>query len=130
MAAAEIKASTSESTERQRTVSFSEEVNEKEFSEEEPQRFHRGGRYLTLPIKAERPEQLLRDIDIGPKPRLKRTDRESKLDTLMSYIRAFSNTIEYELYGRDRWKNVIESRFRAMLDGLKALGHFEDPDFR
>ena len=125
MAAAEVKESISESTVRQRTVSFSEEVNERELCEE-PQRFHRGGRYLTLPIKAKRPEQLLRDIDIGPK----RSDRNSKLDTLMNYIRAFSNTIEYELYGRDRWGDVIESRFRAMLDGLKTLRHFEDPDFR
>ena len=120
MAAAALK----ESTARQRTISFTE-VDEKELCEKEPQRFHRGGKYLTLPIKAQRPERLLRDINIGPG-----ADRKSKLATLMSYIRAFSNTIEYELYDSDRWKDVIESRFRAMIDGLRALRYLEDPDFR
>lgn len=115
-----------EPTARQRTISFTEETVKEE--EKEPQRFHRGGKYTTLPIKAKRPERLLSDIslaNIGPG-----ADRKSKLATLMSYIRAFSNTIEYELYDPDRWRDVIESRFRAMIDGLKALRHFEDPDFR
>ena len=51
MAAAALK----ESTARQRTISFTE-VDEKELGEKEPQRFHRGGKHLTLPIKAQRPE--------------------------------------------------------------------------
>ena len=122
-------AAVAEPTARQRTISFTEErVNEEEICEKEPQRFHRGGKYTTLPIKAKRPEKLLPDIslaDIGPG-----ADRKSKLATLMSFIRAFSNTIEYELYDPERWRDVIESRFRAMIDGLKALRHFEDPDFR
>lgn len=123
MAAAAVK----ESTGRQRTISFTEE-NEEQICEREPQRFQRGGKYLTLPSKAQRPERLLREIslpNIGPG-----ADRTSKLDTLMSYIRAFSNTIEYELYDRDKWRELIQSRFRAMIDGLKALKYFEDPDFR
>ena len=121
MATAAVK----ESTVRQRTVSTSEE-NEQIC--EEPQRFHRGGKYLTLPSKAQRPERLLRDISlphIGPG-----ADRTSKLDTLMSYIRAFSNTIEYELYDPDRWKELIQSRFRAMIDGLTSLRYLEEPVFR
>ena len=118
-----------EPTARQRTTSFTEGlVNEEELCDKESQRFHRGGKYTTLPIKAKRPERLLPDIslaNIGPG-----ADRKSKLATLMSYIRAFSNTIEYELYDPVRWRDVIESRFRAMIDGLKALRHLEDPDFR
>lgn len=121
MAVAAVK----ETTGRQRTISFAEEDEQ---ICEEPQRFHRGGRYLTLPSKAQRPERLLRDIslpNIGPG-----ADRTSKLDILMRYIRAFSNTIEYELYDPDRWKELIQSRFRAMIDGLKSLRYFEEPDFR
>ena len=122
MAVAAVK----ESTVRQRTISFAEE-NEQIICKE-PQRFHRGGKYLTLPSKAQRPERLLRDIslpNIGPG-----AGRTSKLDILMRYIRAFSNTIEYELHDPDRWKELIQSRFRAMIDGLKSLRYFEEPDFR
>lgn len=122
-----------ETTARERTVSFTEDTTENDTDvcqrDLEPQRFHRGGKYLTLPSKAQRPERLLREInlpDIGPA----RVDRASKLDTIMSYIRAFSNTIEYELYDRERWRELIRTRFRAMIDGLKTLARLEDPDFR
>ena len=124
MAAAAVK----ESTKKQRTINFTESENHEEISEQEPQRFHRGGKYLTLPSKAQRPERLLRDINL---PNIKPAeDRASKLDTIMSYIRAFSNTIEYELYDRERWRELIRSQFRAIIDGLKTLTHFEDPHFR
>ena len=116
-----------EPTARQRTISFTGETEE-EICEREPPRFQRGGKYLTLPSKAQRPERLLRDISlpsIGPG-----ADRTSKLDTLMNYIRTFSNIIEYELYDQDRWREFIQSQFRAMIDGLKTLKYFEDPDFR
>lgn len=124
MAAAAVK----ESDARPRTISFTEE-NEESVQSEQPQRFQRGGRYLTLPSKAQRPEQLLREIPlhIGPGAR---SDRTSKLDTLMSYIRAFSNTIEYELYDSDKWREVIRSNFRELIEGLKALRHFQEPNFR
>jgi len=126
MAAAAVK----ESTKKERTISFTEDYieNDNEISEQEPQRFHRGGKYLTLPSKAQRPERLLRDI---PLPNITPTaDRDSKLDTIMRYIRAFSNTIEYELYDRERWRELIQAQFRTIIEGLRTLTHFEDPHFR
>jgi len=48
----------------------------------------------------------------------------------MRYIRAFANTLEYELYDCIRWRELVRSQLLEMVNGLRTLSQFDTPELR
>ena len=108
---------------RNRTVSFTEDIDE-EIVEQGTSNFQRS---FTIPRRAQR--QIPRGLEL-PHPSIESLDRSSRLDTLMRYIRAFANTLEYELYDSTRWKELVRSQLLEMVNGLRTLSQFDTPELR
>jgi len=107
-----------DSVARNRTVSFTEDTEEEEI-EQATSNFRRT---FTIPRRAQR--QIPSGLEL-PHPSIEVLDRNSRLETLMGYIRAFANTLEYELYDSARWREFVRSQLLEMVERLRTLSQFE-----
>jgi len=112
-----------DSVTRNRTVSFTEDTYEEIF-QRETSNFRRS---FTIPRRAQRP--IPRGLEL-PHPSIESLNHNSRLDTLMRYIRAFANTLEYDLNDSTKWKEFVRSQLLEMVNGLRTLSQFDTPELR